>query len=124
MLSTDNLRGGIARLTPPQFRILNFLLGSPGASLSAVAAHLGVRLPTASVMLVKLGTEGLVVRARDPNSRRRMHLVLSEEGRAAVLQVRDSLQHRLVAARSRLPVEDQRDLDRALPILLRLFEGA
>src|SRR5690348_12279485 len=49
-----------AWLTAPQFRTLHYIYNHPRASLSQVAQHLGVRLPTASVILVKLADEGLV----------------------------------------------------------------
>ena len=113
-----------ARLTPPQFRILNFLLVRPGASLSEVAAHLGVRLPTASVMLVKLGRDGYVDRSRDPASRRRMRLVLTEQGRATILTVRQALFQRVDRARQKLSADEQDAVRQAVPALRRLFELA
>lgn len=109
------------RLTPPQFRILNYLHGAPGVSLSEVASHLGVRLPTASVMLVKLASEGHVVRTRHPDSRRRMQLVLTRQGEAVVVAVRSALLARLNAGMGTLEPADRAALDAAVPALQRLL---
>lgn len=109
------------RLTPPQFRILNYLHVAPGASLSEVAAYLGVRLPTASVMLVKLAAEGYVLRSRHPSSRRRMQLVLTERGQAVTTCVRDALFTRLRNGLDQLEPSDRTVLDDAMPALRRLF---
>lgn len=45
-------------LTVPSFRMLIYVRKHPGCSVSAVAAHLGVTLPTASVAVDKLLTLG------------------------------------------------------------------
>lgn len=109
------------RLTPPQFRIMNYLLGAPGASLSEVAAYLGVRLPTASVMLVKLAAEGYVLRSRHPTSRRRMQLVLTERGQEVTTSVRTALFSRLHAGLARLEETERGIIQDAMPALRRLF---
>lgn len=109
------------RLTPPQFRILNYLFMAPGASLSEVAAYLGVRLPTASVMLVKLAAEGFVLRSRHPASRRRMQLVLTERGQEVTNSVRSALFERLRAGLDRLDEAERVVLQQAMPALRHLF---
>ncbi|RAI60474.1 MarR family winged helix-turn-helix transcriptional regulator [Roseicella frigidaeris] len=109
------------KLTPPQFRILNYLLIAPGASLSEVANYLGVRLPTASVMLVKLAAEGYVLRSRHPMSRRRMQLVLTDQGQAVTDSVRTALFTRLHAGLGRMTPADCTLLRDAIPVLRRLF---
>ena len=122
IMTMEAVRGAPeARLTPPQFRILNYLYTAPGASLSEVAAYLGVRLPTASVMLVKLASEGHVLRTRHPDSRRRMKLVLTTEGDALVSAVRQALFARLEGGLARLDGSDREALLAGLPALQRLF---
>jgi DNA-binding MarR family transcriptional regulator len=109
------------RLTPPQFRILNYLFCAPGASLSEVAAYLGVRLPTASVMLVKMAAEGYVIRSRHPASRRRMQLVLTDHGRTVTESVRAALFDRLNAGLERMDGMERSALEEAMPALRRLL---
>ncbi|QIA27521.1 MarR family transcriptional regulator [Thermaerobacter sp. PB12/4term] len=69
------------RLSVPQFRTLVFLDRHPGASLSAVAEHLGVSRPTASALVGRLVQRGLVTREVDPAERRRVVLRLTPAGR-------------------------------------------
>lgn len=68
-------------LSVPQFRVLNLLRRCPASSLSNVADHLGVTLPTASVMMERLVRRGLVDRAEDPDERRRVVLTLTDSGK-------------------------------------------
>jgi DNA-binding MarR family transcriptional regulator len=109
------------RLTPPQFRILNYVFRHPGTSLSQVAVQLGVRLPTASVMLVKLAQEELVTRERDPASRRRMQLMLTEKGLAVMQKVRAGVFAGMEARLAQLDDTARADLERAMPALELLF---
>lgn len=109
------------RLTPPQFRILNYVFRHPGTSLSQVAAQLGVRLPTASVMLVKLAQEGLVTRERDPASRRRMQLQLTPKGALAMEKVRNAVFATIETRLARLDAERRAALAAAMPALESLF---
>ncbi len=79
------LRGQMRRqrgsnLSVPQFRVLAFLHRYPGACLFAVADHLGVARPTASIMVDRLVRQGLVIRAEDPAERRRIALQLTVSG--------------------------------------------
>ncbi|QBS38324.1 MarR family transcriptional regulator [Thermaerobacter sp. FW80] len=69
------------RLSVPQFRTLLYLHHHPGASLSAVAEHLGVARPTASTLVNRLVQRGLVTRNIDPAERRRVVLHLTDAGR-------------------------------------------
>jgi DNA-binding MarR family transcriptional regulator len=109
------------RLTPPQFRILNYVFRHPGTSLSQVAVQLGVRLPTASVMLVKLAQENLVTRERDPASRRRMQLQLTEKGMRVMQAVRAGVFAGMDARLAQLDETARADLERAMPALELLF---
>jgi DNA-binding MarR family transcriptional regulator len=67
-------------LSVPQFRVLAFLTRHPGACLFAVADHLGVARPTASIMVDRLVRQGLVTRTEDPAERRRAALQLTVAG--------------------------------------------
>jgi DNA-binding MarR family transcriptional regulator len=124
IMTMEAVRGAPdGRLTPPQFRILNYLHQAPGASLSEVAAYLGVRLPTASVMLVKLASEGHVLRSRHPDSRRRMQLVLTEQGTEIVTAVRAALFERLDGGLRRLDESDRAALIQGLSAMQRLLSS-
>ncbi|MGB9867710.1 MAG: MarR family winged helix-turn-helix transcriptional regulator [Bacillota bacterium] len=69
------------QLSVPQFRTLSYIYRTPGTSLSDIAAHLGVTLPTMSRIADRLVERGLVQREGDPSNRRRLVLNLTPKGR-------------------------------------------
>jgi DNA-binding MarR family transcriptional regulator len=71
-------------LSVPLFRALIFSRSRPGASVSELAAHLGVTLPTASVTIDKLVEQGLLQSLDAPGSRRTRALHLTPAGQQAV----------------------------------------
>lgn len=127
-LGTRWLRAAVRRRQPswslPQLHTLGFLQRHPGASLSDLAAHLGVGLPTASTLVTRLVGVGLVDRHDDPAERRRTVLSLTVEGAAqfdaAIAAGRDELTGRL---RSLRPGELRQVMD-ALALLRGLFNDA
>ncbi len=67
-------------LTVPQFRILNFIHRAAPASLSEVAEHMGLTLPSASKAVDSLVERELVTRTQDSVDRRRVEIVLTALG--------------------------------------------
>ena len=89
----DALRQAMRRhvgeqLTVPQFRCLNFIAVHPGATVSAVAAFLGVALPTASTLVDRLVRAGAVEPRADPQDRRKSSLHLTRAGAAQLAAIR------------------------------------
>ena len=72
-------------LSVPQFRALGYVERHPGVGLTELAEHLGVSLPAASALVDRLVVSRLVDRSPDPAERRRIRIVVTEPGRAAVL---------------------------------------
>jgi DNA-binding MarR family transcriptional regulator len=73
-----------AGLSIPQFRALIFARNHPGASLSELAAHLGITVPTASVAVDRLVRQKLLRAPVSPDNRRRLSLQLTRAGARAV----------------------------------------
>jgi len=72
------MRKAAARiLSVPQVRTMIYLKHHRGASLAALAEHLGNSSPTASALVERLVRRGLVHRAPDPRERRRVVLELT-----------------------------------------------
>jgi DNA-binding MarR family transcriptional regulator len=71
-------------LSVPQFRALVYLSRQEGPPLSDVAEHLGLTAPSTSVMVDGLVSRGLVERKVHSNDRRRVTLILTPMGRAAM----------------------------------------
>ena len=117
LLRTEMRRPHQGRLSVPQFRTLVYLQRHPGASVSDVAGHLGVTLPTASALIERLVQRGLVSRERAPQERRRVVLHLTPAGTA---MVDVSRRHTVARLEERLAALDPADLvalDRGLRIL-------
>jgi DNA-binding MarR family transcriptional regulator len=69
-------------LSVPQFRVLTFLNRHPGSSLSVVAEHIGLTPPSMSKIIDGLVARHLITRQDAADDRRRVHLVLTELGKA------------------------------------------
>jgi MarR family transcriptional regulator for hemolysin len=67
-------------LTVPQFRALAFIDRNKGASLSAVADHMGLTLPSTSRLVDVLITRRLLTREDNPADRRRVKLGVTSRG--------------------------------------------
>jgi DNA-binding MarR family transcriptional regulator len=89
------------RITPPQFRALVLLERAPGMSLSELGTEMGIRTPTASVIVVRLGHQGLV--QRDSAGGRRLALSLSPQGKKQLNSARKHIQQRLTESLAKWP---------------------
>jgi MarR family transcriptional regulator for hemolysin len=67
-------------LTVPQFRALAFIDRNKGASLSAVANHMGLTLPSTSRLVDVLIARRLLTREDNPADRRRVKLGVTSRG--------------------------------------------
>lgn len=67
-------------LTVPQFRTLAFVDRNKGASLSAVANHMGLTLPSTSRLVDVLISRRLLTREDNPTDRRRVKLGVTNRG--------------------------------------------
>jgi len=73
-----------AELTTGQLRLLIVLREEPGATLSALAAHLRVSPPTACGLVDRLVRQHYLKREADPEDRRFVRHQLTERGAAVV----------------------------------------
>lgn len=83
-------RGVSADMSVPQFRSLAFVNRQPGASLSDLAEHTGLTLPSASKLVDGLVERGLITRETPPGDRRRVTLTLTDPGRYTLEAARTS----------------------------------
>lgn len=109
------------QLSVPQFRCLNFIAGEPGASVSAVAAFLGVTMPTASAMVDRLVRAGSVAPTTAPEDRRRSQLHLTEAGRALLKQIRIGAHADLARALASRSADELKSLQDGLAVLQQAF---
>jgi len=76
-----------AELTTGQLRLMFFLHLEPRATLSALAAHLGVSAPTASGLVDRLTRQGYLTREGDTHDRRFVRHQLTDRGHALVAEL-------------------------------------
>ncbi len=101
-------------LSVPHFRTLVFLSTNQGASLSAAAEHIGLRLPSMSALIDGLVTRGLVVRQTSPVDRRRVTLSLTRSGRTALDEARRNTLARLEERLRALPESELATVAKAM----------
>lgn len=122
----DALRQAMRRhvgeqLTVPQFRCLNFIAVHPGATVSAVAAFLGVALPTASTLVDRLVRAGAVEPRADPQDRRKSSLHLTRAGAAQLAAIRRGARKELAQVLATRSGEELLTLHAGLAVLRQVF---
>lgn len=108
-------------LTVPQFRALLFINSHPETSLSDVADHIGLTLPTLSKMVDGLVTRNLVSRKPCPEDRRRIELTITSRGRVQLESARKGTQDRLAEILSSLSEADRNLVLQASQALRPIF---
>jgi DNA-binding MarR family transcriptional regulator len=112
---------GTHNLNVPQFRTLGFVARNPQTSLSAVAEHIGLALPSMSKLVDGLVERKLLVRRSFSDDRRRMTLELTARGSALWQSARESSQIAMAERLANLNEEDRATVVNAMQILHPLF---
>jgi DNA-binding MarR family transcriptional regulator len=116
------LRGG-QFATVPQLRALGLVHRRPGASLTDVAAHLGVTPATTSVLVDRLVRRGLLRRDAHPEERRRISLSLTPAGERHLRAARTATRQRLAEILEALPAPDRAAISAGVSLLRHAFGG-
>ena len=117
-----NRRG--ADLSVVQFRALLFINRHPGASLSILAGHLGLTLPTVSKMVDKMVADRWVTRGDSTTDRRRMTLSLTSQGQSLLAIAQRGTQQRLAEILEGLTPAERESVHRSVQLLQGLFSPA
>jgi DNA-binding MarR family transcriptional regulator len=124
----DSLRGAMRvqageQMSIPQFRCLNFIARTPGCSVGAAAAFLGVTMPTASAMVDRLVRAGSVATCADAQDRRRARLTLTDAGRTQLRAMRRGARVEVARVLSACTSDELRIVQEALAVLNRVFQS-
>lgn len=114
-------RGRGADLSIPQFRTLRFIQRNPDSSLSDLADYLGLTLPSASKLVDGLVKQQLVSRQESTTDRRRLTLVLTQNGESIVNSARDGAQANLQKVLGGLSEDELQTVHQAMELLFPLF---
>jgi MarR family transcriptional regulator for hemolysin len=112
-----------ADLSVPQFRTLAFIDQKADASLSDVAEHIGLTLPSMSKIVAGLVTRKLVTRQTSPTDRRRMILALTTRGQTALRASREATRACLADDLTALTDRQRETIVQAMEILRPVFSG-
>jgi len=112
---------GTQLLSVPQFRTLLFISRNRGASLSEVSDHIGLTLPSMSVLVDGLVLRNFVIRRTHQNDRRRMNLTLTERGETTLQSARKRTQEYLKEQLSRCSEAERGTVVRGMGTLRQVF---
>ncbi len=120
----EQMRGHrAAEVSVPQFRALGFLERHEGASLTDVADHIGLTLPSMSKLMDGLVERKLAKREFDTLDRRRVTLGLTPRGRAVLQAARDSTHAYLAEVLVHLSPSERSTVVEAMQVLRPLFQS-
>lgn len=108
-------------LSPSHLRILHVVSSRP-CNLSELAERQDVTLPTMSATVNTLVERGWLERVRSEGDRREIQLRMSDEGRRVLASEHRRLSEWVAAKLETLEARDVKRVERALDILLHLFE--
>lgn len=114
-------RGRGSDISIPQFRSLAFIQRNPDSSLSDVAEHLGLTLPSVSKLVDGLVKQKLVSRLASTTDRRRLTLALTQAGTAIMNSSRAAAQAELAAKISSLSGAELETICKAMQLLRPVF---
>jgi DNA-binding MarR family transcriptional regulator len=117
-------RGRGAELSIPQFRTLGFVQRHPDSSLSDLADHLGLTLPSVSKLVDGLVKQKLIRRLESTVDRRRLTLVLTPNGESILDSARGAALANLTKIISRLSNDELATIHQAMELLSPLFVSA
>lgn len=108
-------------LSVPQFRTLLFIDSNKGASLSEVADHIGLTLPSMSALVDGLVTRSFVIRTTHQDDRRRVDLTLTERGETILHSARKATQDYLKERFSHLSEAERNTIVKGMRIMRQVF---
>ena len=114
-------RGRGSDISIPQFRTLRFIQCNPDSSLSKLAEHLGLTLPSVSKLVDGLVKQELVIRQESTADRRCLTLVLTQTGASIVNSARASAQANLAKNLGRLSDNELETVCQAMKLLRPIF---
>lgn len=114
-------RGRGSNISIPQFRTLRFIQCNPDSSLSSLADHLGLTLPSVSKLVDGLVKQELIIRQASTTDRRRLTLELTKEGASIVNSARAGARANLAKKLGGLTNDEQETIYQAMKLLRPIF---
>ena len=115
-------RGRGSDISVPQFRTLRFIQRNPDSSLSYLAEHLGLTLPSVSKLVDGLVKQKLLVRHESSVDRRQLMLLLTRSGSSIVDSARSEAQQNLANKLNSLSENELKTISEAMQLLRPIFD--
>jgi DNA-binding MarR family transcriptional regulator len=112
---------GAREVSVPNFRTLTYLNRHEGTSLSDVAEHIGLSLPSMSVLIDGLVIQGLVIRQTHPEDRRRVTLGLTDRGRTTLRKADKATARYLEEKLGQLSAAERATVIQGMQVLRQVF---
>jgi DNA-binding MarR family transcriptional regulator len=110
-------------LSPSQREVLSTIVRRGPLRLSELAAEEGLNPTMLSRIVGRLETAKLVTRTPDQGDARVVHLAATEAGQAVWEEIRNERTDALLFALGKLPADQRRTIEQALPVLETLVES-
>ena len=111
----------VAELSMVQFRTLAFVDANQGASLSEVAGHIGLGLPSMSKLVDALVNRKLLTRELHGKDRRRICLALTSRGKRELNDAYQHTQSFFADKFSKLTDDERTQISDAMNVMKKLF---
>jgi DNA-binding MarR family transcriptional regulator len=108
-------------LSVPQFRTLTFVHRNPEVSLSNLAEHLGLTLPSTSKLVDGLVNQKIITRRESTTDRRRLTLSLTKSGEEILRTAHQATQDHLKDVLRKLSADELTTIIHAMSLLQPLF---
>jgi DNA-binding MarR family transcriptional regulator len=115
-------KSALYHLSLLQIQALEFLSRNEHAQMSEIADYLRIELSSATSLLNKLYELRLVERQNDPNDRRLVRIILTEEGKRLIKEASRERNEKVERILSFLPDTDKNELLRILKIIYNKME--
>lgn len=121
LLRTKFREKRVAELSMVQFRTLAFVDAHHGASLSDVAGHIGLGLPSMSKLVDALVNRKLLTRELHGEDRRRICLTLTSKGKRELTEAHQHTQSFFAENFSKLTDDERTQIADAMNVMKKLF---
>lgn len=108
-------------LSMPQFRAMVMIANEPEKSLSCVAEHLALSLPTTSRIIQGLVNKGFLKRHDSTDDRRKMVLGITAKGQAVLNVAWSAAQKSMAAELERYSPKDRATISQAMRMVKGIF---
>jgi DNA-binding MarR family transcriptional regulator len=120
-IRSEMRRGRGSDLSVPQFRTLRFIQSHVDTTLSSLADHLSLTLPSVSKLVDGLVQQELVIRQEAVKDRRCLSLALTPSGESIVNSARAGAQASMIEKLNSLSSDELEIVHKAMEILRPLF---